>query len=158
MVKVDVLPQVKVMDEARHYPVMCGQVLELLDVHSSAVVVDCTVGTGAHAKAFLEVMPANGVLIGIDKDGDSLAVADQRLKPFAGKYRLIQSDFAHMDEALKGAAVRGVDVFFFDLGISTYQLNVSERGFSFLKEGPLDMRMNRDAFISARSHTGSTFG
>ncbi|MCP4653153.1 MAG: 16S rRNA (cytosine(1402)-N(4))-methyltransferase RsmH [Candidatus Omnitrophica bacterium] len=138
------------MEEVKHYPVMYREVLDLLEIKNKKLVVDCTVGTGAHAYKMLEVMDKDGALIGIDKDEESLAVAKQRLIPFEGRFTLIKSDFFDLDTALENLNVTEVDAFLFDLGISTYQLSNPERGFSFLKDGPLDMRMNRDTFMSAQ--------
>lgn len=135
--------------EVKHYPVMYREVLDLLDIRSRTVIVDCTLGVGSHALKFFEVMKKDALLIGIDKDEESLKIAQQRLKPFEGRFILVNSDFSRINSILEEINIKGVDVFFFDLGISTYQLNNSERGFSFLKEGHLDMRMDRNAFLSA---------
>jgi 16S rRNA (cytosine1402-N4)-methyltransferase len=132
-----------------HYPVMHREALELLDLATKAVVVDCTLGTGAHAGKFLEKMPANGHLIGIDKDQESLDLVRETLKPHEGRFSLVREDFSHLDDALKKLKVEKADAFFFDLGISTRQLLDPERGFSFLKSGPLDMRMDRNSFLCA---------
>lgn len=143
------------MDNFYHYPVMHREVLELLEIGKRRVVVDCTVGTAAHAARILEAMPPQGCLIGIDKDEESLAVAALRLKDYQGRFTLAKSDFCDLDTVLKGLGVKGADAFLFDLGISTYQLANPERGFSFLKEGPLDMRMDREAFLSAADLVGN---
>jgi 16S rRNA (cytosine1402-N4)-methyltransferase len=132
-----------------HYPVMYREVLELLDVSNKTVVVDCTLGTGAHAGKFLERMPANGHLIGIDKDQESLGLVRETLKPYEGRFSLVRDDFSHLDAVLKKLKVEKADAFFFDLGISMRQLLNPERGFSFLKGGPLDMRMDRNSFLCA---------
>ncbi len=139
----------KKMAQAYHYPVMYKEVLELLGVKDKGVVVDCTVGIGSHASKILEAMGKKGFLIGIDKDEDSLGVARQRLCDYEGNFSLFKADFSELDKVLEESNIERVDAFLFDLGISTYQLSDSARGFSFLKEGPLDMRMDRDAFLSA---------
>ncbi|UCD16161.1 MAG: 16S rRNA (cytosine(1402)-N(4))-methyltransferase RsmH [Candidatus Omnitrophota bacterium] len=145
--------------EIKHYPVMCREVLNLLDLKNKKIIVDCTVGIGSHAHKFLEVMDPDAFFIGIDRDEESLNIARKKLAQFKGKFSLIQGDFSQIDALLKNSRLKekssfpdnifGVDIFFFDLGISTYQLNRPERGFSFLKEGPLDMRMDRNYFLSA---------
>ena len=140
---------IRKMTQAYHYPVMYREVLDCLEVENKKTVVDCTVGIGSHAYKILEAMPEDGFLIGIDKDEDSLEVARQRLKKFEGKFTLFKADFSDLDQVLKDLNIKGTDAFLFDLGISTYQLNNSQRGFSFLKEGPLDMRMDKDSFVSA---------
>lgn len=139
----------EVMKEAYHYPVMYREVLELLDVGKRKVVVDCTTGIGSHAYKLLEVMDKDGFLIGIDRDQHSLNVAKARLEPFKGRFSLVRDNFANLDKILSNLDIDEADVFLFDLGISTYQLSDPARGFSFLKEGPLDMRMDRDSFLSA---------
>lgn len=128
---------------------MYREALEMLQLSTKAVVVDCTLGTGGHAGKFLEAMSATGHLIGIDKDQESLDLVAETLKPFAGRFSLVRNDFSHLDEVLKTLKVEKADAFFFDLGISTRQLLDAERGFSFLKTGPLDMRMDRNSFLCA---------
>jgi len=139
----------EVMKEAYHYPVMYREVLELLDLGKRKVVVDCTTGIGSHSYKLLEAMNKEGFLIGIDRDQHSLNVAKARLEPFSGRFSLIQDNFANLDRILSNLKIEEADVFLFDLGISTYQLSDSARGFSFLKEGPLDMRMDRNSFLTA---------
>lgn len=137
------------MAKPYHYPVMYREILDFLDVKNKKVIVDCTVGIGSCAYKILETIGKKSVFIGIDKDRDSLNIAQERLKPFEGKFTLIKGDFANLDNILKNLNIHQVDAFLFDLGISTYQLANPQRGFSFLKEGPLDMRMDRDSFLSA---------
>lgn len=137
------------MAKQHHYPVMYKEVLELLDIKNKKTVIDCTVGTGAHACKFLEIMKPDARLIGLDRDRNSLDVAAQRLKPFEGRFTLVKENFVNLDNVLEDLNINSVDAFLFDLGISTYQLSNPERGFSFLKDGPLDMRMDSDSFLSA---------
>ncbi|MFH1503909.1 MAG: 16S rRNA (cytosine(1402)-N(4))-methyltransferase, partial [Candidatus Omnitrophota bacterium] len=127
------------MVEEYHYPVMHREVLEHLDVKNKGIVVDCTVGVGSQAFKFLEQMES-GTLIGIDKDNSSLEIAGRKLAVFKGRFTLVKDDFINLDKILKSLGILKVDAFLFDLGISTYQLNNPKRGFSFSKEGPLDMR------------------
>jgi len=139
------------MVETYHYPVMYREVLRFLDIKNKKVIVDCTVGIGSHAYKLFEVMRDDAFFVGIDKDEDSLRVARMRLKSLESLkgFTLLKADFANLDRVLKSLNIESVDAFLFDLGISTYQLSNPQRGFSFLKEGPLDMRMDRDAFLSA---------
>ena len=132
-----------------HYPVMYREVLDLLDIKNKKVIVDCTLGVGSLAIKFFEVMSNESFLIGIDKDEKSLEVARQRLQSLNGHFSLCKSSFSDIDKVLKSLGIDKVDVFIFDLGISSYQLNNPNRGFSFLKEGPLDMRMDKGSFLSA---------
>ena len=133
----------------QHYPVMYREVIDLLEIRRRRVVVDCTIGCGSHAEKFLEVMPRESLLVGIDRDQDSLAYVGERLKRFGARLLLFKSNFLDLDEILDKAGISCVDAFLFDLGVSSYQLSDPERGFSFLKNGDLDMRMDRDAFLSA---------
>ncbi len=132
-----------------HYPVMYREVLDGLQVSTRRVVVDCTMGVGSHALEFFKVMPQDGFLIGIDKDEESLQIASQRLEAYKDRVRLVKEDFRNLDRVLKDLGMKRVPAFFFDLGISSYQLADGNRGFSFLHDGPLDMRMDRSSFVSA---------
>lgn len=145
------MPEVSIgkMTEAYHYPVMHKEVLEFLNIEKKKIIMDCTIGTGSHAYKILKAAKSEFFLVGIDKDEDSLEAARRKLKPFEKRTILLKSDFVNLDDALRSLDIEKVDAFLFDLGISTYQLNNPQRGFSFLKEGPLDMRMDKDYFLSA---------
>ncbi|OQX81213.1 MAG: 16S rRNA (cytosine(1402)-N(4))-methyltransferase [Candidatus Omnitrophica bacterium 4484_70.1] len=133
-----------------HYPVMYREVIEFISPSLRKIFVDCTVGVASHASEIIEKMPLNSIFIGIDKDNQSLEIAKERLKSIHNKeIILVKEDFKNLDKILRDLNIKSVDAFFFDLGISSYQLSQSQRGFSFSKEGPLDMRMDRDAFLCA---------
>lgn len=132
-----------------HTPVMPAEVLAHLNLGPGKVIVDATIGTGGHAEAILKrIMPA-GRLIGIDRDQGTLEVAKARLSGYAGYCEFIYGNFADIDTILKKLDVKEVDGVLFDLGISSFQLEEPERGFSFQSEGPLDMRLDRNTYISA---------
>jgi len=137
------------MVETYHYPVMYRQILRYLEASHKKIIVDCTVGMGAHANKLLEKMSAGSLLIGIDKDNDSLNIAREHLKQYSDRIKLVKGDCSTIDKVLSDLQIDAVDAFLFDLGLSTYQLGNARRGFSFLKEGPLDMRLDQDAFVSA---------
>ena len=137
------------MEEYLHHPVMLKEVLSLLNLRTGMTVVDGTVGLGGHAQGLLEKILPNGKLIGIDKDVDVLKIARKNLKAFAKNCLLVHEDFRHLDQVLKKFDISRVDVILLDLGISSYQLDDPERGFSIKSDGPLDMRMDRKGFISA---------
>lgn len=137
------------MKEIFHYPVMYREVIELLDIKNKKIIVDCTAGLGSHALKFADFMQPDSYYIGIDKDAESLKIINDKLNKLNIKFTLVNGDFANVDNILKNLGLPGADVFLFDLGISMYQLVNPERGFSFAKEGPLDMRMDRASFISA---------
>jgi 16S rRNA (cytosine1402-N4)-methyltransferase len=128
------------MTENGHSPVLPTEVLEFIDAGREGVYVDCTLGLAGHALAILEGNPRSR-LIGLDRDALSLDVARERLRPYARRITLYQADFKDLAELdIPFEKVRGVLV---DLGISSFQLDSPERGFSFTREGPLDMRMDQ---------------
>ncbi len=137
------------MQEVFHYPVMHKEVLSYLEPQRCKSVLDCTVGTGSHALKILELLPQGARLIGIDKDRSSLEIAKKRLSVFGERVILVKEDFVHLDEVLEDLGIDKIEAIFFDLGISMYQLSDARRGFSFLQEGPLDMRIDNCAFLSA---------
>lgn len=128
---------------------MLEEALDYLNLGPGKVIVDATLGTAGHAKAILERISPDGRLIGIDRDGDSLAVAKERLSGYANSCEFIYGSFSDIDSILKKLNVKKIDGILFDLGISSFQLEDSERGFSFQCEGPLDMRLDRNSYISA---------
>ncbi|MFC1594005.1 16S rRNA (cytosine(1402)-N(4))-methyltransferase RsmH [Candidatus Omnitrophota bacterium] len=134
--------------QAIHIPVMYREVIEHLNLRPGCTIVDGTVGTGGHAEELLKKM-STGRLIGIDKDTDSLSIAQERLKQYEGHFQLMKGDFRDVDHVMSECGVEKVDGMIFDLGISSYQLGDSQRGFSFMREGPLDMRMDKASYISA---------
>ncbi len=133
------------MTEKGHCPVLVADVLEFLNVGREGVYVDCTLGLAGHAVAILERNP-RASLIGLDRDELSLRQARDLLMPFGGRVRLFHSDFKLLPElGIDFRDVRGVLV---DLGMSSFQLDSPERGFSFSLEGPLDMRMDQRSKIT----------
>ncbi len=133
----------------RHIPVLLKEVIEYLDCLPNKIYVDCTVGEGGHAEEILNKTSPEGRLIGIDRDADALKVAEERLRRFANRFVLINDDFVNISEILKEQGIERVDGIFFDLGVSSLQLEDAGRGFSFLVDAPLDMRMDRREGIKA---------
>ena len=133
--------------EARdiHTPVLLDRCVELLApalTRDGAVLVDATLGMGGHAEAFLERFP--GVrLIGLDRDTDALHIAGERLARFGDRVALIHTVYDGIAEALHSVGVSAVDGILFDLGVSSLQLDLAERGFAYAKDAPLDMRMDQ---------------
>lgn len=131
---------------AAHQPVMVDEVVELLAPRPGARIVDATTGHGGHASAILEKLGPEGVLVGLDRDPEMLAVAGQRLARFGSAARLFHARFAFLREVVTGAGVAPVDGVLFDLGVCSAQLDATERGLSFRPGGApvaLDMRMDR---------------
>jgi 16S rRNA (cytosine1402-N4)-methyltransferase len=128
--------------DAEHVPVMSKEVLDLLQCKPGGIYVDGTVGLGGHAQAILEKIQPDGMLIGLDRDKESLEKAQNRLKSFAGNCRLFHDNFKNLPLILNNQA-KSVDGILLDLGVSSYQLLSPERGFSFQSDVMLDMRMDR---------------
>jgi 16S rRNA (cytosine1402-N4)-methyltransferase len=134
------------MSGGTHTPVLLNETIAYLGAEKAGLYLDCTLGLGGHARAILEQNPASR-LVGFDMDESALLKAEENLKGFSDRIELYHSDFRNIpDLDLDFAQVRGM---IFDLGISSYQLDSPERGFSYSQEGPLDMRMDRRSRITA---------
>ena len=132
-----------------HVPVLLEEVLQFLEPQRRGLVLDATIGLGGHASAILDVAGPAGQLLGIDRDREALDLAAQRLARFREQYQLVHANFSEVREI---AAQKGIERFqgiLADLGVSSLQLDSPERGFSFQKEGPLDMRMDQDLDLTA---------
>jgi 16S rRNA (cytosine1402-N4)-methyltransferase len=129
----------------KHIPVLVGEVLLSLRPQAQAVYVDATLGEGGHAEALLRASVPSGRVIGIDRDAEVLEVARQRLASFGSRVDLVHGHAAELRNILEVLGAAQVDAILFDLGVSSYQLETAARGFSFAREGPLDMRMDRTA-------------
>ncbi len=130
--------------EYRHVPVMLDEVLSELDPKPGEVVCDCTLGGAGHTVEMAKRIQPDGLSIGIDQDDMALAAAAQRFeRELPGcEHRFLKGNFGSLDELLVQAEVPGVDCFLFDIGVSSPQLDIPERGFSYHEDAPLDMRMN----------------
>ncbi len=126
-----------------HIPVMLDEVLRGLCIREGGIYVDGTVGYGGHACAVLERLGARGVLLAIDCDADALAAAQEKLAPWAAQCRFERGNFAEMFELAVRHGLAQVDGILLDLGMSSPQVDYGSRGFSFMRDGPLDMRMDR---------------
>jgi 16S rRNA (cytosine1402-N4)-methyltransferase len=126
-----------------HTPVLIEEVVALLQPRGGAVYVDATVGGAGHAERILRAAAPDGRLIGLDWDEEALAASRERLNEWGARVRLVRANFAELDEALMNVGVTTVDGIVFDLGVSSRQFDEPSRGFSFQREGPLDMRMDR---------------
>ncbi len=126
-----------------HLPVLPVEVLELLRPADGDLIVDCTVGAAGHGEAMLAATGGKGRLIGIDLDEKSLVMSKQKLDRFGDRVRLFQGSFSDIRDVLAEASETSADVVLADLGISSWQLDDPQRGFSFSSDGPLDMRINR---------------
>jgi 16S rRNA (cytosine1402-N4)-methyltransferase len=126
--------------DAGHVPVLLEETLELLAVRPGGLWVDGTLGLGGHAEAVLRRAAPDGRLVGLDRDAEALERARARLVPFGARVRLEHADYREIPACLGDERASGI---LLDLGVSSLQLDDAERGFSFQREGPLDMRMDR---------------
>src|SRR5574342_1324054 len=133
-----------------HEPVMVEEVLNYLNLQPGQIVLDCTVGSGGHAEKILHKINPNGLLIGIDKDMEILHIAKEYLSKTGYAFKLYHADYSDIDEVLRQAGIEKVNGVLLDLGASSLQFDQAYRGFSFAKEGLLDMRMDRSSGITAR--------
>lgn len=128
--------------EVQHTPVLAQEVVEYLRCGEGGVFVDCTVGGGGHAEAILQSGSPRTQLIGMDRDGEAIERAGRRLSVFSDRVVLRRADFRDLEPVLDEIGVALVDGILMDLGMSSFQVEDPKRGFSFMKNGPLDMRMD----------------
>ena len=126
-----------------HTPVLYQETIEALRIRPDGIYVDGTLGGGGHSFGILQQLSQEGRLIGIDRDEDAIRAASERLAPFAGQAVIVRGNYEDMPAILRGQGIAGADGILLDLGVSSYQLDEAERGFSYREEAPLDMRMDR---------------
>lgn len=139
----------KVGNDAVHVPVMVEEVLRFLEPKPGGLYIDATVGLAGHAERILERSQPSGRLIGIDRDDDVLRMARSRLKTYGDRAVLVHADFDRIAEVVEDHGGERADGILADLGVSSLQLDQGDRGFSFNRDGPLDMRMDRSRGVSA---------
>lgn len=134
--------------EFSHISVLLNEAVDALCLKDNGIYVDGTLGGGGHSE---EILKRNDTvkLIGIDRDSEAMAAAEKRLERFSDKVTLVNSNFADVKDVLKKLGTEKIDGAVLDLGVSSYQLDNAERGFSYMKDAPLDMRMNRNDTKSA---------
>ena len=137
--------------EFSHVSVLLTQCVDWLVTDPDGIYVDCTLGGAGHSAEIVTRLSAKGRLVGIDQDTDALAAAANRLKGAACRVDIVRSNFKDIKKVLQDLEIEGVAGILFDLGVSSYHLDTPERGFSYMHEGPLDMRMNQDAPLTADS-------
>jgi 16S rRNA (cytosine1402-N4)-methyltransferase len=133
-----------------HNPVLVREVISFLNPAPGQIIVDATIGGAGHSEQILQRIIPGGMLIGIDRDEETLRLASERLKPFEGSFKLINKNFKHLKETLKDIGVEKVNGIIFDLGMSSIQMEAWQRGFSIKNDGPLDMRMDRNHGLTAK--------
>lgn len=139
------------MTEFRHYPVMLGQVIDSLAIKPDGIYVDGTLGGAGHSSEIAKRLTEGGRLIGIDQDTDAIKAASERLAPYSDRVTIVHDNYEHIKEVLASLGIEKVDGILLDLGVSSYQLDTAERGFSYKTDhAPLDMRMNKDSDFTAK--------
>jgi 16S rRNA (cytosine1402-N4)-methyltransferase len=134
--------------EFKHVSVLLDEAIEGLNIKEDGIYVDCTLGGAGHSSEILKRLSSKGRLIGIDQDKDALSAAREKLKDYSN-VTFVHDNFTNIVEILNDLNIHGVDGVLADLGVSSYQLDEGERGFSYMQDAPLDMRMNRDSSFSA---------
>ncbi len=135
--------------EFAHVSVLLKECIDWLITDPDGIYVDCTLGGAGHSSAIVAHLSDQGRLIGIDQDDDALAAAKERLKNAQCRVDIVRSNFKELKEVLHRLGIEKVTGILFDLGVSSYQLDTPERGFSYMHEGPLDMRMNQEGELTA---------
>ena len=137
--------------EFSHYSVLLEETIKNLNIRPDGIYVDGTLGGGGHASEVAKRLSEKGRLIGIDQDADAIRAAGERLAPFGDRVTIIRSNYANMKEELYAIGVEHVDGIVLDLGVSSFQLDTPERGFTYREENaPLDMRMDDRQTLTAR--------
>ena len=136
------------MSDFSHYSVLLEECIESLNIKPDGIYVDGTAGGAGHSSRIAEKL-ANGLLIPIDQDEDAIKVITKRLEPFGDKVKIVRDNFSNIKSVLENVGVERIDGLLLDLGVSSYQLDTAERGFSYMADAPLDMRMDNRAARSA---------
>jgi len=135
--------------EFSHYSVLKNEVIDSLSIVPNGVYVDCTAGGGGHSFAIASKLNQEGKLFAIDRDEDAIKAAGNRLSPFGNCVTMVKSNFTEAVSVLKSRGITAIDGALIDLGVSSYQLDTAERGFSYMHDAPLDMRMDREQALTA---------
>ena len=129
--------------EFEHEPVLLNEVIENLQIKEDGIYVDCTIGGAGHSKIIAQNLSEQGQLIGIDQDQAAIEEAEKNLSRTAPEIKLVRDNYSNLSAILRDLNISEVDGFLFDLGVSSYQLDKPERGFSYRYDAPLDMRMDQ---------------
>lgn len=136
--------------EFSHVSVLAEECMQALRIRPEGIYVDATTGGGGHSMRIAQQLSPQGRLICIDRDQDALEAAGHRLRDYSDRVTFVKSNFSEITQVLRGLGVPGADGILFDLGVSSYQLDNGERGFSYMNDAPLDMRMDRSQVLTAR--------
>lgn len=132
-----------------HKSVMPDEVVEIFQPKPDEIYLDCTLGGGGHSLRIGKILNENGMLIGIDQDVEAIQAAKKNLSELKCKVEIVHENFSRLEKVLDDLNVKKVDGVIFDLGISSHQIDTAERGFSYMHDAPLDMRMNQEKNFSA---------
>lgn len=136
--------------EFKHASVLLNETIDSLNIKPDGIYVDGTLGGGGHSFEICKRLGDGGRLIGIDQDLDAIAAATERLQPYKDKVTIVHSNYQDIDSVLKGLSISGVDGIVLDLGVSSYQLDNVDRGFTYREDTPLDMRMDQTQPMTAK--------
>jgi 16S rRNA (cytosine1402-N4)-methyltransferase len=136
--------------EFKHYSVLLKECIDNLNIRPEGIYLDGTLGGGGHSFHIAERLSGSGHLYGIDQDEDAIKAASERLKGFGDKVTIIRDNYENAVTRLKNLGVKGVDGILLDLGVSSYQLDNADRGFTYKEDVPLDMRMDQRQTLTAR--------
>ncbi|MDR1558762.1 MAG: 16S rRNA (cytosine(1402)-N(4))-methyltransferase RsmH, partial [Clostridiales bacterium] len=142
--------------EFRHTPVLCEESVSALRIKSDGVYADCTLGGGGHARRIAERLTAAGTLIGVDQDQAAVDAASETLSGYGCQIIIVRSNFSDIKNILASAKIDKVDGFLMDLGISSYHVDNADRGFSYMRDADLDMRMDLRNELTA-GHVVNTY-
>lgn len=136
--------------EFKHVSVLLEETIDSLNIKPDGIYVDGTLGGGGHSLEICKRLGPNGRLIGIDQDMDAIKAATERLKDYNDKVTIVHSNYQDIDSVLRDLSISGVDGIVLDLGVSSYQLDNVERGFTYREDTPLDMRMDQSQPMTAK--------
>lgn len=137
------------MAEFKHYSVMLHETVDMLDIRGDGIYVDCTLGGGGHSEEIAKRL-TSGRLICIDRDSDAIEAARKRLEPYSDRITFVKNNYSNIRYVLDTLGIESVDGITADLGVSSYQLDTPERGFSYHYDAELDMRMDRSEPLTAK--------
>lgn len=149
MMNLQVLPRIYLQQViTMHYSVLLKEAVEGLNIKKDGIYIDCTLGYGGHSEEILKRID-NGLLVGIDQDEEAIKYSSDKLSKVSDKFKIIYSNFENLKVKIEELGITSVDGILFDLGFSSPQIDDASRGFSFMKDAPLDMRMDKNQTLNA---------
>ncbi|MCR5785523.1 MAG: 16S rRNA (cytosine(1402)-N(4))-methyltransferase RsmH [Eubacterium sp.] len=138
------------MDSFNHISVLLNETIDALNIRPDGIYADGTLGGGGHSYRIAEKLTEGGRLIGIDRDDDAIEAATKRLEPFKDRVTIVKNTYENIDKVFEELGIEKADGIVLDLGVSSHQLDEAERGFSYMEDAPLDMRMDQRETLTAR--------